>query len=88
MITRLILSLKRAASTENGWLFSEMTTVRLTDETDTMHLRSGYRTRPLLGGNRARQGSRALGADNLEEASIGVPEEIGMAITENLEEPR
>ena len=87
MITRLMLSLKKAASTENGWSFAEMATARRTDEMSTMDVRYGDRMRPSLGGDRAREGFRARRADDLE-FSVDVPEEIVMAITTSSEEPR
>jgi len=90
MITRLMLSLKKAASKENGWSFTEMTTARRADEMGATHVRHGDRTQPSLDGYRAREGYGVRSANDydLEEFSVDIPEEIGIAITTNLEEPR
>lgn len=83
-----MLSLKKVASAENGWSFSEMTTVRRADEVSSVNVRYDGPARPLIGGYRARKGFRTQGMGDLEEVSTGVPEEmIGMAIIRSLEEP-
>ncbi|KAF9645077.1 hypothetical protein BDM02DRAFT_3190024 [Thelephora ganbajun] len=88
MISRLMLSLKKTATTENGWSFSEMTTARRADEVSSMHVEHDNRARPSLDGDRARKGFRTRKPEGLEEVPADVSEEIGMAITKSMEEPR
>lgn len=75
-----MLSLKKAASGENGWLFSEMTTARRVDETNSMHAMSDNRIRHSLDRYRGWKGPGSLRM----EGSIDVPEEIGMVVARDL----
>jgi hypothetical protein len=88
MISRLMLSLKKAASGQNGWMISEMTTARRIDEINTTYVKNYNPARPSFDGDRAQKGFRTLRTEGLEEVSIDAPEEIGMAITRNSEELR
>jgi len=81
MITRLILSLKKAASRENGWSFAEMTTMRRMDETIPMH---ANRKRPIHNVDRAGKGFRMLGGTEVSADTS----EIAIADTESPEERR
>jgi len=81
MITRLILSLKKVASKENGWSFAEMTTMRRVDELIPIH---SNRKRLIRNVDGAGRGFRTLrGTEVLAHTS----EEIAMANTESLGEP-
>jgi hypothetical protein len=77
MITRLMLSLKKAASTENGWSFTEMTSVRRVDE--SIHIGCSDHPQPSHDVARTRMGFRARRTEELGVVSVEVPEEIVMA---------
>ena len=87
MITRLMLSLKKAALTENGWSFSEMTTVRRLDESTSMNAGYNEHTHPLYGVAQARGEFRTPVAEG-SEGSTDAYEGIMMVNTTISEEPR
>ena len=68
MISRLIISLKKAASGEDGWTSMEMATVRRVEGLHFERSENSIRTQPSLGGGRAGNGFRALGRRDLSEA--------------------
>jgi len=74
MITRLMLSLKKAASRENGWLFSEMTTVRRVDELS--FVRNDHTQPPRAIAN-AQKGLGRRGTE-VSEGSVNISEGIAM----------
>ena len=85
MISRLMLSLRKAASAENGWSLMEMSTVRHADEARFAQDGSKNRTRPWLAGNRSRTGFRARRTDEFDQVSVEIFEEIGMAAVKCLD---
>jgi len=87
MITRLLLSLKKAAATGGGWSLNEITSVHHVDESTSLH--TGYRNPGELSYNvaRARMGFRPRGMDELEEGPTHVSEGIAMESTKGSVEP-
>ena len=81
MITRLLLSLKKAAATGGGWSLNEITSVRRVDE--SIFLNTGYSNPEHLSYNasRAHMGFRPRGMEALEEGPTQIPERIAMAST-------
>ena len=84
MITRLMLSLKKVASEENGWSFSQMTILRRLDESGSMNLVQITSTLPSHDAARVREGFRTRGTMDLE-VPTDISEEIGMAYTKDSE---
>lgn len=84
MITRLMLSLKKVGSAQNGWSFLEMTTAHRADEMGS-RLRYVDRPRHSLDEDRLRR-FRTQRMDDLEGISVDVPEGIEMDDTKNSEE--
>jgi hypothetical protein len=80
MISRLMISLKKAATMENGWSLSEMTTMRRVDELRFVQPENSYRTRPSLDGDQPRRGFRTSETNDFDHVCFS--EEIGMAITQ------
>lgn len=87
MISRLMISLKKAAIAENGWSFSEMTTARRVDEMRFAHWENSGRTRPSLEGYRARKVLRTSRTDDLDQISADFSEDIGMGVNNRSEGP-
>ena len=87
MITRLLLSLKKAAAAGGGWSLNEITSVYRADE--SISLQTGYSDHAHLpyDAGRAREGFRPQGAEALEEGPTEVSERIAMARTKGLENP-
>lgn len=88
MISRLMLSLKKVASTDNGWSFAEMTAMRRTDELGSVHFLHEGHTRPSFDEDRAQKGFRVRGPEGPEGFLTDDFEEIGMGITRDSEELR
>jgi hypothetical protein len=88
MISRLMISLKKAATVEEGWSLSEMTTPRRVDEMRFVNQGNSSLTRPSLDpvGYRARKGFQTLGAGDSDQLSTYFSEEIGMAVTPGSED--
>ena len=84
MISRLMISLKKAATLENGWSLSEMTTIRRIDELRFVEQEISNRSRLSLDEGRPRKGFRTSEAGDLDQLYFS--EEIGMEITQNSEE--
>jgi len=81
MISRLMISLKKAATMENGWSLSEMTTMRRVDELRFVQQEDSFRTRPSLDGNQSRKGFRTSETSDFDHVCFS--EEIGMVVTQN-----
>jgi hypothetical protein len=76
MISRLMLSLRKAASVENGWSLTEMTTVRRVNE-----------IRFVQAGNQPQTEFRMPRTEDFDQVSEDSFEEIGMAVTKGWEGP-
>lgn len=88
MISRLMLSLRKAASAKNGWSLTEMTTIRRVEELRFADHGSSNQTRPWLDGDRSQTGfSAPTRAEDSDQNSGDVVEEIGVACTKGWEGP-
>ena len=87
MISRLMISLKKAATAESGWSLSEMTSMRRVDEMRFVQPENTNRVRPSLDGDLARQGFRTSGTGGLDQLPADFFEEIGEAVARGLVEP-
>lgn len=87
MITRLLLSLKKAAAMGGGWSLNEITSVHRMDESFSLH--TGYSNPGQLSYDvaRARKGFRPRGTEMLGEDPAQVSERIAMASTMGSVEP-
>ena len=77
MISRLMISLKKAATVEDGWSLSEMTTLRRVDEMRFVHQGDSNPTRPSLDEYRPGKGFKMSQASDLNQVSTNFSEEIG-----------
>lgn len=87
MISRLIISLKKAASGDDGRTPTEMPTVRRTEGLRFERDENSISTRPFLGGDRAVNGFRAPRRLDRDPASEVISEEIGMISAKSSWEP-
>lgn len=82
-----MLSLKKAASTEGGWSFSEMTTIRRLDESSSTPERYDKPTKPPYDAARAQNEFSMRQAEVPDELLTDASEGIGMTSIEISEEP-
>ena len=82
-----MLSLKKAASTENGWSLSDMTSARHFDESISIDAGYNDHTHPLYGVDQARNGFRTTGAEG-SEGTTGAHEGIMMVNNKSSGEPQ
>ena len=82
-----MLSLKKAATVEDGWSFAEMTTVRRPIEMRFAKDESGVYTRPSIDESRARNRFRMERREDFHQVTTDSFEEIGMEATKSSDEP-
>lgn len=78
MISRLMLSLKKAGRAKSGWTFMEMMTIRRMDDMQFTQNRNNNPARWWLSSPRT---------EDFNQATADIFEEIGMADRECMEEP-
>jgi len=87
MIARLMLSLKKAATVEDGWSFAEMTTARRPNEMRFAKDESGDYTRHSVDESWGQNRFRMLRTEGSHQVTTDSFEEIGMEATKSWDEP-
>ena len=83
-----MLSLKKAADTENGWSLSEITTIHRVDGMRSQQSGAGYRPRPSLDGERIQRLFRTPEIGRSWSSPTDVFEETELTGTNVSERPR
>ena len=82
-----MLSLKKAATVEDGWSFSEMTTVHRPNEMQFAQEETGDHTRHWVDESQARSRFRMPRRGESDQVTTDTYEEIGLETTKSLDEP-